>query len=254
MRHSEVEIHKNTVVKRASPHLMRIEIEKTRQAHEIGKASNLFQAPQVLDFEEATGKALFERIHGLRRLSEALPWRQEYRDLIEVLARSLVLIHQELVLPDDMRLPLPPQLNASHDLVFLHGDLTVDNVCINTGTGKLVILDWQLTPLYGGQATFGTRYFDVLWFLGTLINRPRMRFLVDNPVAPIASSLISRYLAESRVQDYAGIAAYAQQFFRVELPRAEEHVKRNSWGRARLLWPRSAAIARALVAALQQRS
>jgi len=57
-RHSKVEIKKDTVIKTASPELMRVEVEKTRRAHKIAEDCGLFRVPEVLDYDERRGVAV----------------------------------------------------------------------------------------------------------------------------------------------------------------------------------------------------
>jgi len=49
---------------------MRIEVEKTRQAHKISKQCGLFHVPEVLDYDASTGTAKFEFMHNLQTVRE----------------------------------------------------------------------------------------------------------------------------------------------------------------------------------------
>lgn len=250
MRHSAVRFAKQTVTKTTTPALMRVEVEKTRRAFEIGRDCGLFRAPRVLDYDERRGVAVFEKL-AIKPISTAVPWGKQKLRVAECLGASLAIIHRELVLPSEMRVSLPAQFAFPGDEVFLHGDLSTENVCVEAAWPPIVILDWQMTPLYGGQATHGTRYFDIMWFISNLINRPHMRFLFGNPVAPVASAFLSTYFNEAGLVCHPEkFATYAARFVEIEVPRFQEELIRNSKGRARLLLPWSRAILRAFMESL----
>lgn len=252
MRHSTIRFGKNTVTKTTAPDLMRVEVEKTRRAFEIGKDCGLFRVPEVLDYDEAKGVAVFERLD-VKPVSKAVPWGEKRSALAKNLGGSLAIIHREMTLPESMLIPLPEEFALPDDEVFLHGDLSVDNVCVGTSWPPIAILDWQMTPLYGGgQATYGTRYFDVLWFISNLISRPYTRFLFSNPVAPVARAFMEFYFHEARLPfNPDKVAMYATRFFDVEMPRMQQEIVQNSKGRARLLLPYSQAILREFIESLK---
>ncbi len=242
MRHSSVHIGKNTVTKTALPELMRVEVEKTRRAFKIGKQCGLFRVPEVLDYNEAKGVAVFERLQ-MKPISQAVPWGDQRIRLVKHLGASLAIIHREMTLPDDMRTPLPQEFFFPHDEVFIHGDLTVDNVCVGDSWPPIVIIDWQLTPLYGGRSTYGTRYFDMLWFIRTLISRFSSRFLFGNPVMPAAKVFFGAYFREAKLDpDFGRIEKYAASFFEVEMLRIKQ-----IWGKGRLVLPVKVAILREFI-------
>jgi len=230
---------------------MRVEVEKTRRAFEIGRDCGLFRVPEVLDYDEAKGVAVFERLD-VKPVSKAIPWGEKRSVLAKNLGASLAIIHRELTLPDSMLVPLPAEFALPHDEVFLHGDLSVNNVCIGDSWPPIVILDWQMTTLYGGQATYGTRYFDILWFISNLINRPFTRFLYSNPVAPVARAFMESYFYEGMLPyDSDKVVMYGRRFFDVEMPRVRREIIQNSKGRARLLLPCCRAILRKFIESLK---
>lgn len=239
MRHSSISFGKTTVTKITTPELMGIEAEKTRRAFCIGRDCGLFRVPQLLDFDEERGVAIFEKL-AVKPVIEAVPWGEKKVELAKCLGTSLAIIHRTLKLPAHMRLPLPGQFALARDEVFLHGDLSVKNVCIGDSWPPIVILDWQMTPLYGGQATYGTRYFDVMWFINNLVNIPSNRFFFCNPVRPVAKAFISCYFREASIPyDPKTVFMYAKQFFDVEMARIHQTVIPTAKGRGQLLLLRS---------------
>ena len=251
MRSGSIQFGEDTVTKTAAPDLMRVEVEKTRRALAISKDCGLFRVPEVLHYNEAKGVAILERLD-VKPVSKAVPWGEKRCALAKNLGAALAIIHRELTLPADMRIPLPQEFAFPHDEVFLHGDLSVDNVCVGDSRRPIAIVDWQMTPVCGGRATYGTRYFDIFWFISNLINRPYTRFLYSNPVAPVARALMESYFQEARQPyDPSQALAYATRFFDFQTRRVRREVIQNSKGRARLLLPCTQAIRRKFVESLR---
>ena len=232
-----MQIHKNTVTKVTTPDLMRIEVEKTIRAYEIGKKCGLFSVPKVLEYDEPTGKVVLEHLD-VKPVLLAVTWADNRSALAKTLGASLAIIHRELILPESMLVHLPAEFASPHDEVFLHGDVSVRNVCVGNSWPPIVILDWQMTPKYGSRATYGTRYFDILWFISNLISHPYPRFIVSNPVTPVVRIFIESYFQEAQLPYYSErFYMYAKRFFGVVAPRIKQNIYQNSKGRARLLWP-----------------
>lgn len=216
MRHSTIQIEKNTVTKTAAPDLMRVEVEKTRMAFEIGRDCGLFSVPKVLDYNEAKGVAVFERIE---RIQPFISRINQCSSIIERIGRSLAIIHRMLSLPQKMVIPLPPELVLPGTEVFLHGDFNGCNVCFRACSDSIVIFDWQMTSQHGGQATYGSRYFDLLWFVNHMLWMPTVTYLFRDPVAPVAKSFLESYFREAEIPyDADMLVQYAKDFFAVKLP------------------------------------
>ncbi len=236
-KHNTVIMGKNTVTKLSRPELMRVEVEKTRRACEIGKNCGLFYVPEILDYNESKGIAVFERLD-IKTVYEGVSWGKEKKILGSKLGKVLAIIHKELVLPDNMVVPIPEELSHTKNKVFVHGDLSVQNVCVDATLKKIIIIDWQMTPLLGGKATFGVRYFDILWFISNLITRPQTRFFFYDPVAPVANLFIMEYFKEAGISyDPIEFKNYALKFFEFYMTWIEQEIKLKSKGRAKLLWP-----------------
>jgi tRNA A-37 threonylcarbamoyl transferase component Bud32 len=244
-----IQFSRHTVTKTGAPELMRVEVEKTRRAFQIGEECELFRVPEVLDYDEAKGVALFERLDGIEPIRNAVPWGEKYGILAEILGASLARIHGNLKLPSDMLLPLPPELALLQNEVFLHGDFSVYNVCVGKRWPPIVILDWQMTSVHGGRATFGTRYFDLMWFINNLLYRPRIRYLFGNPVASVSRQFLEAYFKTARLEYKADeIASYAKRFFDVKMPLRKQH----SNLRTRFLLPFSHALTKEFIESLSE--
>ncbi len=184
-------------IKTAPAEQLALEVEKARSAEAIGRSSGLFRVPRVHAFDAATCTAEFEYIEGLRSIRSVLTsGAPEGEGLLRRLGRAVALFQERLTLPAEHRRPLPQWLSGPGPEVWIHGDLSVDNVCVDP-EGGLVILDWQTTARVGGEATVGSAYFDLGWFLKGLFQRPGYSALFRDPIGPWADALVSGYLRAS---------------------------------------------------------
>ncbi len=124
MYNRSIEFTKNTVIKFDDPKLMRIQVEKSRRAYAISKNSNLFRVPEVLDYNDDKGVAVFERIIGIRPIQSTVSFVSDYTNIAGILGASLAVIHRELTLPSEMIIPLPTEFSGSDSDVIIHGDLS----------------------------------------------------------------------------------------------------------------------------------
>ncbi len=194
----QTSITERYVTKTDDPALMRIEIEKHRQACDIGRQSGLFYVPRIIDYDISSGVAKFERLHGLKGLKRMLAYTRSCGSLIRRLAMSLALIHKELSLPRDMTIPIAPEIELpGKSEVFLHGDYSLWNIFLAQGNETPVILDWQMTPHFGRSGSYGTRYFDLMWFVYSLFNRPSHRFPLSLSATPYGRLFIETYFGSS---------------------------------------------------------
>jgi len=222
MRHAIVQVGKNTVTKTAEPSLMRVEVEKTCRAFEIGKECGLFRVPRVLDFDDDRGTAVFELVKGVRPFISRIDKSAPFADRV---GRSLAIIHRDLNLPSEMAFPLPQEFTLEGNEVFFHGDFNGENICLQAGCDPIVILDWQMTCLYGGKATYGSRYFDLVYFINFLIWKLKFSLLFSDPVIPVAGDFLKAYFKETGTHFNAGeFALYAANFFEKELTKRKHRV------------------------------
>jgi hypothetical protein len=230
MQRSTIHFTNNTVIKTNDPNLMRIEVEKSQRAYQIGKSCGLFIVPEILEYDEDKGITIFRRIEGIRPIDSAVSFGREYTNLADVLGKSLAIIHKELTLPSDMIIPLPNEFNLEGSDVFLHGDLSTMNVCISSNWPPIVILDWQMTSVHGGVATYGTKYFDLMWFINNLLYRTTIKHFYSDPVTPVSLKFLTAYFSEVGISYNAEeISFYAKRFFEAKLPLRQ----RSTW-KARL--------------------
>ena len=163
----KLRIHSNgSATKTGDGEVLAIEAEKSRLGAAIGKSTGLFYVPEVISCRPEQGMLHVEWINNLESLTSiALSADPQMPELCRRAGAALSAIHEQLRLPEPMRLPLPePGRSASGTGVFLHGDFNGDNVCYERRRDRLVVVDWSSAPLFGGKPTWGSRYFDLMWF------------------------------------------------------------------------------------------
>lgn len=208
-----VHIHECTVTKWNVPELIRIEAEKTRQAYAIANQCGLFKVPRVLSCNEDKGEMVLERINGLTPLCKLNKRDPAYTMAVEQLGRGLAVLHKEFFLPDCTSYPLPDVFSWPGTEVFIHGDLDTSNVCMDMNTSTLVILDWQTTSRYNEKTVYGSRYFDLAWFIEGLL-WPDHAFLFGDPVTPLIERFVRSYMSEScRSRDLGKLGTYLNDIF-----------------------------------------
>lgn len=228
-----ITISGDVVIKTGVRELMRIEVEKTRRAHAISKQCGLFQVPEVIDYDESTGIAKYEFVRDIRTLREVIASGEgPIESIMEKLGQSLVIIHKDLKLPDDMVVPLPKDYCLAGTEVFLHGDLGLRNICVNVSNWRVVILDWRTTIKLGEYATYGTRYFDMMWLVYNLFYKPigRARYQASIPAAPMAETFLRAYCESTDYRhDHEKFVSYMKRFLDKTLSKRKEagHFKRR---------------------------
>jgi tRNA A-37 threonylcarbamoyl transferase component Bud32 len=161
-----------SIQKYGDSNLLAIEAEKASRALDIGRKTGLFYVPGVVNFDADTGILEFEKLNGLSTLLD-LAIRNDKRlpELFEKTGRALAVIHEQLILPDRMKHKLPAEwMDSSNDNVFIHGDFVTVNICFQEHPERLVVLDFSAAPLLGRTPTFGSRYFDILWFVNSIFS------------------------------------------------------------------------------------
>lgn len=186
-------VQAETIEKTDAPERMRVEIEKTTRAFDIGQRTGLFRVPKVVEYDEHRGVAAFEILSHLVSIRQKLTFGSDQQSVAERTARALAAVHDLLELPEEMTISLPDELREEGNAVFLHGDFSFNNVFLDTRSDELVILDWQMTKIHGGAATYGTRYFDVVWFINNLFNRYLHHCLFSNNAVETAWCFLWAY-------------------------------------------------------------
>lgn len=216
-----LDIRDDVVVKIGAPALMRVEAAKTIGGYKVAESCGLFRVPKVLDYDDATGTLTLERLHNIEPLMPAIAFMKGGESILERIGRSLAAIHRDLTLPDDMKVGLPPELTLPGETqAFFHGDFNGSNVCIDKQDQTIVVLDWQMTWMHGETATYGTRYFDLTWFVNYLFCRPLHRYLFARPVASDARLFLESYFDASEINcPLPELHEYMKGFFEDKLAR-----------------------------------
>ncbi len=222
-RRSLIEFAAGSVRKVGDASLLAVEATKTVRAGEIGRESGLFYVPRVLDFDRDKGVLELERLKGLVTLLQlAIDKDARLLELTNRAGRALAVIHEQLVLPDKIKCRLPPDwmtsdaASSADQNVFIHGDYASVNVCIHEASGRLVILDWSTAPIMGRDPTFGSRYFDLLWFVACMFRgAPGMRCL-NWDAEDVADVFLRSYVNHSSQDISNGFKDYLSKICRLQ--------------------------------------
>ncbi|MBN2592791.1 MAG: phosphotransferase [Sedimentisphaerales bacterium] len=194
-----MEIIGEIIRKTGKPDTLATEAAKTAKAYEIGRDCGLFYVPKIINFNAKAGVLEFERLDGIITLLD-MAARQDQRlfELLKKTGQALAVIHENLILPAQMKHELPAEWVAcSGDNVFIHGDFAGFNLCFDESTGRLVILDWSSAPLLRNVATYGSRFFDIIWFV-IFIFYGAPRLCLFNWDAPAMANAFLAGYAENR--------------------------------------------------------
>ena len=190
-----MEVIGKIIRKTGEPATLVIEAVKATKAFEIGKDCGLFYVPKVVNFDAKTGVLEFERLNGLVTLLDMAARKDERLfELLKKAGRALAVIHEKLVLPEDMKHELPVEWMTSPDEnVYIHGDFAGFNLCFDESAGQLVILDWSSAPLLGRNATYGSKFFDIIWLVIFIFYGAPRRCLFNWDAPGMANAFISGY-------------------------------------------------------------
>jgi tRNA A-37 threonylcarbamoyl transferase component Bud32 len=222
--------------KKGKPSLLAVEALKSQRAGEIGRSSGLFYVPKVIDFDEKTGVLEFERLKGLVTLLDlAIKKDQRLFGLLEKAGNALAAIHQQLVLPDEMKHELPPEwMGPPEENVFIHGDFATINVCFHEPSGRLVILDWSAAPIMGRTPTFGSRFFDILWFACCIFRGVPAKRLLSWNAETMTDTFIKGYANASSQDRLSRFRDYLSKVYRLQRQKIRYLARRRSPGKAGL--------------------
>lgn len=214
--------------------LLAVEAMKTQKAGEIGKSTGLFYVPKVVNFNSEAGVLEFELLRGLVPLLE-FAIRKDGRlfELLEKAGQALAVVHEQLVLPEEMKFELPPEwMGSSDDNVFIHGDFTIGNVGLHMPSERLVILDWSAAPLLGRTPVFGSKYFDILWFVSRLFNDAPYKAILNWNAEEMADTFIRGYAGSDPAEKLTKLKHYWPKIVRLQSKYIRHQVKKQSLTRA----------------------
>lgn len=226
-----IRISGGVVVKTHDPELMRIEVAKTQQAYKIAESNRLFRVPKVLDYDEFRGIATFEKLHNFQPLLHiVLASKQDSSEMLARVGKILAVIHRELLLPENMVFPLPPDLRLyGASEVFLHGDFNATNIGVNSNS-EIAVFDWQMTAVHGEKSTYGTRYFDVVWLINHLFYIPfHFNFLTYIPEKPLFAFLRNYFMEANRQSMLSEFCDYMKHFFMYKFALRRKQMSLLDW-------------------------
>ena len=220
--------------KTGEPDTLAIEAAKSSIAFDIGKDCGLFYVPKVVNFDIKAGVLEFERLNGLIPLLDMAAHKDErLLELLKKTGQALAAIHEKLVLPEQMKHELPAEWMACPgENVFIHGDFAGFNLCFDESSDRLVILDWNSAPLLGNVVTYGSRFFDIIWFVIFIFYGAPRRCLFNWDAPDMANAFLAGY-AENRPEIIQRLSFDFQALMRRYYRKTVWYlVKQRSWYKA----------------------
>ncbi len=193
---SNIQITDNAILKHGDAKLLLDEAVKTIKGSYISRKYKIFYVPKINECNFDQGYLNFERILNLTPIRDLL-FKKKQNEIFYNIGHSLILIHENLILEKNQKIPLPERIQEKGLNVFIHGDYSIDNVCIDSVSKKLIIIDWQMTKVFGGTSTFGTPYFDLIWFLNNLYFQSFDRIIYSTRIKSYADSFLAGYIENS---------------------------------------------------------
>jgi tRNA A-37 threonylcarbamoyl transferase component Bud32 len=139
-------------------------------AYTLSVESNLFCVPPILAKDESLGTINIAFIPGLVSLKDYLADTGCGTEMLVCVGRSLGLLHRKLhVIPDYVVEAPIPWRGQPDEQTLIHGDFNAINLCVDSVSGRLVILDWQSSPALPFWCTSATRYLDIAQFIRSLL-------------------------------------------------------------------------------------
>ena len=190
-----MKVNGEIIRKTGDPNKLAIEAAKASKAFDISKDSGLFYVPKIVNFDAENGVLEFEHLYSLVTLLDMAAGKDErLLEIFKKTGQALAIIHEKLVLPEEMKHELPVEWMAYPDEnVFIHGDFAGFNLCFDESSNQLVILDWSSAPLLGQTVTYGSRFFDIIWLVIFIFYGAPRRCLFNWDATAMANAFLSGY-------------------------------------------------------------
>jgi aminoglycoside phosphotransferase (APT) family kinase protein len=116
--------------------------------------------------------------------------------------------------------------------VFIHGDFAGFNLCFDEPSGRLVILDWSSAPFLGNIVTYGSRLFDIIWFVIFIFYGAPRHCLFNWDAKGMADAFLSGY-AESHPEIIQCLSSDSEPLMRRYYRKTVWYLaKQRSWYKA----------------------
>ena len=183
------------------------EVRMTQSAYRLAQATSRFRVPNIVGYDVSEQWIKLEYIDGTVPLHHLLRPKNVPVEVFDRAARIVALIHRDLELSREYAKPLPPQFDQVGPKAFLHGDLYLINVRYRPATDELVLIDWSSSPLIGMVANWGTVYWDVGFFVRSIVASPPIRVTGKRIRHDVADAFLQRYV------EYSGMGPLGRPFF-----------------------------------------
>jgi hypothetical protein len=152
------------IVKVQPPEISRRERARTLAGQTVGESTGLFVVPRILEFDDAGGRLVFERLP-LTGLLDVLENPERGAATLARVAQCLAAIHRL------MQVDGSPGPAYGRPLVAVHGDFGLTNVLGLAGSDGLAVIDWANASWLSFSGELGPPELDVATFLVSLFHR-----------------------------------------------------------------------------------
>jgi hypothetical protein len=164
-----VSVEGERVIKIQEPRASHKERLRTEAGREVGQRTGLFIVPEIVAFDDAGGKIVFERLQ-LTGIRQMLSNSTESMDLAGKAAEALAAIHRQMEPAAGARESAPETARFGRRPVPLHGDFGMRNIfCLPDGS-DIVLIDWSNADWIGTDADLGAPELDIAVFLISLFH------------------------------------------------------------------------------------
>lgn len=175
------DLKNGTFIKKAPITKSEVEIIMSRAAYEISGSTAGFYCPKLHSIDQENGEMTFELLINCKNLRQIFIKKagfisntkdlQKLEEIFRRVGKALYQVHSKLVQKSDLeKQALPSQFIDNQnikDLVFIHGDFTLNNVMYNESLDKIYFIDWSSSPVFEQPANFGPRFWDISFFISS---------------------------------------------------------------------------------------
>jgi hypothetical protein len=194
------------------------ELGQTRAGESLAKKVASFKVPAIVSYDEDRWQIVFQYIEDGKTLRMALLEGEENLDDLCNRISSVVLDLQR-GLKYSSKTPLSvPDLKEYSNAVFVHGDLTVDNIIVHNGI--IYVVDWSSAPPLGRKFNWAPEWHDLLWLVQSIFliqNNSSFNYRLKHIIAKkIVSSILPSRCASSSPSYGQALVQYTYRCMLVE--------------------------------------
>ena len=187
-----------------------MELQMSLSANSLSEYSGLFHVPEVIGSKE--NELIFELLDdntSLRNyfVNSSKIWTLSASDVkeLETLFFKVGIVLGEIHSDksffskiEKKRIKIDEKSNPS-DLVYLHADFTMSNVLYDNKLDRISIIDWSMSSMFAYPANYGSRYWDLSFFISTLFQSSVSTYFLYNLREKLAKEFLKGYAQKTEL-------------------------------------------------------